>query len=230
MPPPDLEILFEDNHLLVLNKPAGLATMGVESGEPSLWERAKRYLKHKYNKPGNVYLGVVSRVDSLVTGVVIFARTSKAAARLSDQFRRGDVDKEYWAIVERPPQPAAGACEDWLFKDEPRQRMEVSSTATANAKLARLSYETCRRLSRGTWLVVRLETGRKHQIRVQLSHRGWPVLGDRKYGATTSFPTGIALHSRRLRLAHPVGKQPLDFIAPPPPSWREFGVTDEREH
>lgn len=225
----DLDVLYEDNHLLVLNKPAGLPTMGAESGEPSLWERAKRYLKHKYNKPGNVYLGVVSRVDSLVTGVVIFARTSKAAARLSDQFRRGDVDKEYWAIVESPPQPPAGSCQDWVFKDDLQHRMRISETDDSDAKWARLTYETRQRLPRGTWLVVRLETGRKHQIRLQLAHRGWPVLGDGKYGATSSFPAGIALHARRLRLNHPVGNQPLEFIAPSPPCWRDFGVRNPSE-
>ena len=120
-----IQVLYEDNHLLVVNKPAGLATMGVGPDEPSLWRRACGYIKAQRQKPGNVYLGVVSRVDAAVTGVVVFARTSKAAARLSEQFREAEVGKVYWAIVERPPDPSSGACTDWLIKDEFLRKMVV---------------------------------------------------------------------------------------------------------
>lgn len=221
-----IRVLYEDNHLLVVNKPAGLATMGVGPDDPSLWRLACRYLKTKYRKPGNVYLGVVSRLDALVTGVVVFARTSKAAARLTEQFREADVHKLYWAIVERPPEPAQGACLDWLVKDEAQRRIVVANASTPDAREARLRYSTLARLPRAvgqtpgaTLVEVELETGRKHQIRVQLASRGWPVVGDGKYGARAPFPQGIGLHARQLRLLHPVRREPLELIAPVPTSW-----------
>jgi 23S rRNA pseudouridine1911/1915/1917 synthase len=227
--PEDLQILYEDNHLLVVNKPADLATMGVGESEPSLWRRARAYLKAKYNKPGNVYLGVVSRVDAAVTGAVVFARTSKAAARLSEQFREADVGKVYWALVERPPDPVRGACTDWLLKDEPRRRMMLVAPTVPGAQEARLTYRSLETLEPGTLgagtlgsatlVEVRLETGRKHQIRVQLAARGWHVLGDVKYGARTRFPRGIALHARRLVLEHPVRHDRVDIVAPLPAYW-----------
>ena len=195
-----LEVLFEDNHLLVVNKPAGLATMGVSEDEPSLWRVCREYIRRKYQKPGNVYLGVVSRVDRLVTGVVVFARTSKAASRLAEQFREGTVEKIYWALLERPPSPVAGCCEDWVWKNELRQRMEVVRKAREGSsgpqdspvqgQFAQLSYQTLAS-DQGTTLVeVQLETGRKHQIRLQLGSRGWPVVGDQKYGAKTALKMG----------------------------------------
>ncbi len=216
------EVLFEDNHLLVVNKPAGLPTMGVAEDEPSLWRECREYIRRKYHKPGNVYLGVVSRVDRLVTGVVIFARTSKAASRLAEQFREGVVDKTYWALVEQPPQPASGRCEDWVYKNEARQRMEVvESGRMPAAQMASLSYRTLARDGGETLVEVQLETGRKHQIRLQLGSRGWPILGDLKYGAARQLATGnrIALHARRLRLEHPVRREPLEIVAPLPAAW-----------
>lgn len=223
---PDLDILHEDNHVLVVNKPAGIATQGAAPGEPSLVELAKRYIKIRYRKPGNVYLGVVSRLDARVTGAVIFARTSKAAARLSAQFAAGDPQKTYWAIVEHPPQPPSGTCVDWLTRDEQKHRVLISAPATCGAKEARLSYCTRRIVPVGTWLEVKLETGRRHQIRVQLASRGWPIRGDAKYGSTQSWPDGIALHARKLELAHPVGGNPLELIAPLPDAWRQMGISD----
>lgn len=219
---PSLEVLYEDNHLLAVNKPAGLPTMGVEAGTPSAWRLARDYVKRKYDKPGNVFLGVVSRLDAAVTGVVVFARTSKAAARLSEQFRDADVAKVYWAAVERPPSPPAGSCRDWLVKDERRQRMVVTTEGTPEAREARLTYRTLRSTKQATVLEVRLETGRKHQIRVQLASRGWPIIGDAKYGSTRTFPAGIALHARSLTVMHPVRKAPLTLLAPWPESWRPF--------
>ncbi|MGE0756912.1 MAG: RluA family pseudouridine synthase [Pirellulaceae bacterium] len=213
-------ILYEDNHLLAVVKPAGLPTMGAAEGEPSLVVLARQYLKDKYHKPGNVYLGVVSRLDALVTGVVVFARTSKAAARLSQQFASGEAVKEYWCLVERPPVPPAGHCVDWLVHQDALRRVLVVSAGTPQAKDARLSYRTLRAARRCTLLEIQLETGRKHQIRVQLAHRGWAVLGDVRYGAHTSFPEGIALHARRLEFQHPVRPTRITFEAPLPASWK----------
>jgi 23S rRNA pseudouridine1911/1915/1917 synthase len=224
MPSPPLTILFEDNHLLAVRKPAGLPTMGVAAGRTSVVTLVKDYLKEKYGKPGNVYLGVVSRLDASASGVLIFARTSKAAARLTDQFRSGDVEKTYWALVEGTPDPAEDSCVDWLRKDERRMKMVVCGKNEAGSQQARLHYRTLRKLSAATWLEVLLATGRKHQIRVQLAHRGHPILGDRKYGASTSFPHGIALHARRLELEHPVRKTPLQLETPPPAAWAKLGI------
>lgn len=217
-------VLFEDNHLLALVKPTGLPTMGVEAGRISLVTLAKDYLKNKYQKPGNVYLGVVSRLDAAASGVIIFARTSKAAARLTDMFRCGNVEKTYWALVEGRLEPADDSCVDSLIKDEQQMRMLVCPPHQSGAQQARLRYRTLRRLPRATLLEIHLETGRKHQIRVQLAHRGHPILGDRKYGARAGFPDGVALHARRLELEHPVRKIPLVLEAPLPAAWREYGV------
>lgn len=226
MPQIPFHVLFEDNHLLAVVKPAGLPTMGVEAGRVSLVTLARDYLKAKYGKPGNVYLGVVSRLDAASSGVIVLARTSKAAARLSELFRRGDVEKTYWALVEGRPEPPEDSCTDWLVKDEQQMKMVISTPHQAGAQEARLRYRTLRKLPRETLLEVRLETGRKHQIRVQLARCGHPVLGDRKYGAKTDFPRGIALHSRQLELEHPVRKTPLRLEAPLPAAWRTFGIEE----
>jgi 23S rRNA pseudouridine1911/1915/1917 synthase len=222
MPKPPLEILFEDNHLLVVNKPAGLPTQGVVEGAASIVTVAKQYLKKKYNKPGNVYLGVVSRLDASVSGVLVLARTSKAAARLSEQFRDRQAHKTYWAVVERPPNPPQGELTDWLKKDEKQHKVQVVSRHTIGAQRARLAYRTVSRSQTGCLLEVQLETGRKHQIRVQLAHLGCPILGDRKYGAKRPFAAGIALHARGLQIVHPVSRQPLQFLAEPPPPMARF--------
>lgn len=220
-----LEVLYEDNHLLAVNKPAGIATMGTAAGTPSLWEAAKQYIKRKYKKPGEVYLGVVSRLDAMVTGVVLFARTSKAAARMSEQFRRRDVEKIYWAVVESSVVPPEGECHNWLRKDDALHRMVVVvDSRVPQAQEARLSFRRIERLASGTLLEITLETGRKHQIRVQLASRGWPVLGDRKYGARRPFEPGIALHARKLKVMHPTRREPVEITAPLPASWRKLGI------
>jgi 23S rRNA pseudouridine1911/1915/1917 synthase len=221
-----LTILFEDNHLLAVLKPAGVPTMGVEAGRTSLVTLAKEYLKRKYGKPGKVYLGVVSRLDAAVSGVILFARTSKAAARLTEQFRAGTVVKEYWALVEGRPEPAEAVCVDWVRKDEGQAKMVVCSPEQPGSQEARLRYRRLRTLPRATLLEVLLETGRKHQIRVQLAHRGHPVLGDRKYGSAAGFPHGLALHARQLEVQHPVRKTELRLEAPLPAAWRRFGLRE----
>lgn len=222
--PQGLRVLYEDNHLLAIDKPAMLPTMGAEEGKPSLITIAREYVKAKYKKPGNVYLGVVSRLDAPVTGVVLLARTSKAAARLTEQFRSREVEKVYWAIVEGVADPPQGELIDWLRKNESARRVQVVSKNAPGAQEARLRYRTLGAAAGGSLLEIRLETGRKHQIRVQLAHRGLPVRGDRKYGAELSFASGIALHARSLELIHPVRKSPLRLEAPLPVSWRKCGV------
>jgi 23S rRNA pseudouridine1911/1915/1917 synthase len=226
MSSPPLNVLYEDNHLLVVNKPAGVPTMGVGEDEESLVTLAKAYLKEKYEKPGNVYIGVVSRLDALATGVVVLARTSKAAARLTEQFRSGGVEKIYLAIVSGTPDPASGRCENWVYKDDRRQRMFVGTADSPGAQVARLTYATRMKLARGTLLEVQLETGRKHQIRLQLAELGHPIWGDKKYGSREPFAEGIALHSRRLVIEHPVKKSRLEFVAPLPPIWRKLGISE----
>jgi 23S rRNA pseudouridine1911/1915/1917 synthase len=214
-----LDVLFEDNHLLVVNKPAGIATQGAAAGRMSLHALAQQYLRRKYRKPGNVYLGVVSRLDSGTSGVVVFARTSKAAARLAEQFRGRSVEKEYWALVEGRVDSPDGECRDWIVKDERQQRMVIARENQPAAREARLSFRRLKVLADMTLLEIRLETGRKHQIRVQLASRGYPLVGDRKYGSRRKFGDGIALHCRRLVIEHPVKKTPLELAAPMPVGW-----------
>ena len=221
-----LDVLYEDNHLLVINKPAGLATQGAAAGEDSLVSRAKEYLKQTYNKPGNVYVGVVSRLDAAVTGVVILARTSKAAARLSEQFREAEVAKTYWAVVEGKVPQDSGVLVDWLAKDERQRKMIV--VGNSQGQEARLRFRRLAVLSvRQTLVEVGLETGRKHQIRVQFAHQGCPIVGDAKYGGTQVFSPGIALHARRLAIVHPTLQTRQEFAAPLPESWRGFDLDEE---
>ncbi len=214
-----LHVLYEDNHLFVVNKPAMLPTMGTPGGTATLLTLAKQYVKDKCHKPGNVYLGVVSRLDAPVTGVVLFARTSKAARRLTEQFREQRVEKNYWALVDERITPSEAECIDWLASDERHRRMRVVDPAHDGAKQARLRYTRLRLCGGFALLEVELLTGRKHQIRLQLATRGFPIAGDRKYGSRAAFPFGIALHARRLRIQHPVGGQPVEFTAPPPAYW-----------
>jgi 23S rRNA pseudouridine1911/1915/1917 synthase len=225
MPGP-LKILLEDNHLLAVIKPPGLATMGVAAGEPSLLTLAKDYLKKKYTKPGNVYLGVVSRLDEPVSGVVVFARTSKAAARLSEQFRSRSVEKIYWGVVEGRLEPPSGEWIDVVAKDETARRMRRVSAAAPEAREARLRYRRLKVLPAASLVEFELETGRKHQIRLQCSLHGHPILGDRKYGSTRPFPDGIALHARRLAFDHPITKARIELEASLPRSWRGVGIHD----
>jgi len=243
-----LDVLYEDNHLLAVNKPAMLPTMGVADDRPSLLTVAKEYIRRKYNKPGNVYLGIVSRLDAPVTGVVLLARTSKAAGRLSKQFRDRDVEKVYWALVEAPVEPREGRLVDFLRKDERHRRMHVAAPNTPGAR-AELTYRVLipdRESGRAgeeenkaaiqspplpfslsptlALLEVRPFTGRKHQIRLQLAHAGFPILGDRKYGSSRPFGAGIALHSRRVVIEHPVSKMQLEIESPLPATWQRLFV------
>ncbi|MEM9413633.1 MAG: RNA pseudouridine synthase [Planctomycetota bacterium] len=213
-----MNVIYEDNHLLIVDKPSLLPTMGVSKGDSSLISKAKDYIKKKYQKPGNVYLGVVSRLDSWVSGVIVLARTSKAAARLNDQFAKSNVSKIYLAIVDGEI-PESGELENWVAKNERLRRMECVSEGTERAKFARLRFRKIGQYGTKRLLEIELLTGRKHQIRLQLSDFGFPILGDVKYDSELQFPKGISLHSLKLKLEHPTLKEELVFKADPPSYW-----------
>jgi 23S rRNA pseudouridine1911/1915/1917 synthase len=220
---PSLSVIYEDNHLLVIDKPAGLPTMGAAHGQPTAVDAARRYIKRKFDKPGNVYIGVVSRLDAPASGVLLLARTSKAAARLNEQFKRGTVEKTYWALVAGTPEPPASELSDYVLKDDRAERMRVVGEDQHGAKRAVLRYRQLSAAPHGVSLLeIHLLTGRKHQIRVQLASRGFPILGDRKYGSSEAFPVGIALHARRLVVEHPTKRMRLEFISPLPVHWRRW--------
>lgn len=220
-----VQVLYEDNHLLAVLKPAGLATMGLPEGQETLWTRAKDYIKKKYDKPGEVYLGVVSRLDVPVSGVVLFARTSKAAARLNEQFKKHTVEKIYLALAEGSIFPLESRLVDRIREDERSRKVWITrNEQDAQAKEARLCYRKLERVGSNSLVEIRLETGRKHQIRVQLAGCGHPILGDGKYGARTDFPDGIALHAYRLAFDHPVGGRKIELNAPLPKTWTKLGI------
>ena len=220
MPPEPLDVLYEDNHCLAVAKPAGVPSTHYDGGDETIDRAAKAYLKAKYAKPGNVFLGIVHRLDKPTSGVLLFARTSKAAARLAEQFREGAVEKVYWAVVEGAlPQPA-GTFEDWLRKDEHAGRVLAVPRETEGAKRALVHYHRMAAHGGLELLELRPQTGRTHQLRVQLSRRGRPVVGDFKYGSETPFSSGIALHARRLTFLHPTRAEPVTVTAEVPRSWR----------
>jgi 23S rRNA pseudouridine1911/1915/1917 synthase len=225
---PPLSILFEDNHCLAVVKPAPLLTQSASPAIPSLEGMVKAYLKDKYHKPGNVYLGTPHRLDRPVSGVVVFARNTKAAQRLAEQFQQRRVTKVYWAAVEGNVEPAEGVWHDWLLKIAAEARSQPVAAGTPGARQATLRY---RRLATGpetTLLELQPETGRMHQIRVQTASRGWPVRGDVLYGARLPFgPVAelpreriIALHARQLTFLHPIRFEPITLTAPLPPVWQ----------
>ena len=221
------EVLFEDNHCLAVNKPAGLLTQGVPAGIPTLEAWARSYLKEKYAKAGNVYLGIPHRLDRPVSGVIIFARSSKAAQRLAEQFRERQVTKIYWGVVEGAVAEAEGYWSDWLRKVKEESRSERAEPESVGAKHAELRYHVLERLPNATRLEFIPETGRMHQIRLQAALHGHPLLGDAAYGATTSFGPAaelsrdriIALHARSLTFLHPIRYEPITVKAPLPNSW-----------
>lgn len=224
-----MDILFEDNHMLVLAKPAPLLTQ-APPGVPSLESLAKDYLKAKYHKPGNVYLGVPHRLDRPVSGVVVFARNSKSAERLAEQFRERTVTKIYWALVEGEVSDEEGVWRDWLRKLKDEARSERAEPESLGAKLAELKYRRLQSTRGGDWLELQPLTGRMHQIRLQASLHDCPVLGDRLYGGKLPFGPAadlardrcIALHARSLTIRHPIRYEPMSFVAPLPDTWSEF--------
>lgn len=224
MPPP-LQILWEDNHCIAVFKSAGVLMAGDRTGDESLLDLVKQYLKVKYQKPGEVYLGLVHRLDRPVSGVALFARTSKAAGRLSEQFRLGTTEKVYRAWVLGCPSPSSGRMEDWLLKDTQRNFVKVVRPGTASATDAELTYHTVTTNARFTQLEIRPKTGRPHQIRVQLSSRGWPILGDVKYGGPACRePRAIALHALSLSFDHPTTRERLRVHAEIPETWPHWFI------
>lgn len=221
------QILYEDNHLLIVDKPADWVVQGAQPDQHSLLESARSYIKEKYHKPGNVFLGVVSRLDAPVTGVVPFARTSKAAARLSEQFRERTPHKLYLAIVKGIPDPPSGRLEHDLVRPAESSVTRVAVSSHADAQRAILEYRTIRSLDGKSLLEIELVTGRKHQIRCQLAAVGCPILGDRLYGASESFSKGIALHCRRMTLVHPTLGHPIAVVAPLPIYWPAWAKRDD---
>jgi 23S rRNA pseudouridine1911/1915/1917 synthase len=219
-----LEILYEDNHCLALNKPAGLLTQGDATGAPSLIEAARADLKTRYGKPGNVFLGMVHRLDQPTSGVIVFARTSKAAGRLSAQFRAGTVEKVYWAVVEGVCPQDEGEWTDWLWKDQERNVVRVVPAGSDGAREALVRFRVLEREARTTTLELRPVTGRSHQLRVQVASRGLPILGDRKYGASRQIMAldghpRVGLHARRIAFTHPTRPEVIEVVAPVPADW-----------
>lgn len=214
-----LDVLFEDNHCLAVSKPARMLTVGDQTGDTSLLDLAKDYLKQKYGKPGNVFLGVVHRLDRPVSGVVLFARTSKAGARLSEHFRRGTVHKVYHALVEGNMAAASGECCDWLVKDEATNFVRLAMPHAPGARRSVLSYRRLRSGVCATLLEIIPQTGRSHQIRVQLAAMGHPIFGDRKYGSTHGMQGAIALHAAALTFEHPVRHESIEVRAATPRNW-----------
>ena len=212
------QILYEDNHLLALNKLPGQITQGDKSGDTPLAELVKAFIKERDHKPGQVYCGVIHRLDRPVSGVVLFAKTSKALSRMVEKVRTREFEKHYWAVVKNAPPQSAGLLENWLVKNEERNKSYVFSAARPNAKLARLEYREVAVSDGGYHLLdINLHTGRHHQIRCQLANIGCPIKGDLKYGAERSNPDGsISLHARCIGFEHPVSHQPITIVAPNP--------------
>lgn len=215
--------LYEDNHIIIVNKQPGEIVQGDKTGDIPLSETIRQYLKEKYNKPGNVFCGVVHRIDRPVGGVVLFAKTSKALTRLNEMLRKGEIHKTYWALVEGKPENDEGTLTDYLISDGRLNKTFVTSPDKPDAKKAILNYKTIARGDRYTLLEVNLLTGRKHQIRCQLASKGHPIKGDLKYGARRSNPDGsISLLARKIEFIHPVSHQQISVEAPVPDSFRKF--------
>ena len=201
-------------------KPAGALSTHFQGTEETLDRIMKAYLKEKYQKSGNVFLGVVHRLDKPVSGVLLFARTSKAAARLSEQFREGTVDKTYWAIVEGEIAGDAGTLENWLKKNHEMGRVEIVQPNLPGSRQALLHYQRRNQHGGLSWLELRPQTGRSHQLRVQLAHLGHPIFGDAKYGSVRTLDGSIALHARSLTFLHPIRHEPITLTAELPRIWR----------
>lgn len=212
-----MEVVYEDNHIIIVNKQSGEIVQGDKTGDRPLSETVKEYIKVKYHKPGNVFLGVVHRLDRPVSGLVVFAKTSKALARLNEMFRKGDVHKIYWAIVKNTPTQSEAELNNWIVRNEKQNKSYAYDHEVKNSKNARLRYSVLARTDRYTLLEVHLMTGRHHQIRCQLSHMGSPIKGDLKYGFPRSNSDGsISLMAKRIEFVHPVSKDAIQVEAPTP--------------
>lgn len=212
-----MNVVYEDNHIIIVNKQSGEIVQGDKTGDTPLSDIVKQYIKEKYNKPGNVFLGVVHRLDRPVSGLVVFAKTSKALSRLNEMFRTGDVHKTYWAIVKKNDIAPEATLTDWLTRNERQNKSYAHNREVPGAKKAVLSYKVHSMSDNYMLLEVRLMTGRHHQIRCQLAHMGCPIKGDLKYGSPRSNPDGsISLMSRRVEFVHPVSKETIAVEAPVP--------------
>jgi len=211
------KILYEDNHLIVINKTAGELVQGDKTGDVPLAEKVNAYIKKKYKKPGAVFLGVVHRLDRPTSGVIVFAKTSKALTRLNLQFNKRTTYKVYWTLVSNPFPRNKGTLKHWLLRNSKKNKSKAFEKKVPEGKEALLEFEKIKKLTRYSLLQVILKTGRHHQIRAQLSAIGHPIKGDLKYGAQRSNPDGsICLHARKLEFDHPVSKERLSFTASPP--------------
>ena len=220
-----MTVVYEDNHIIVVNKTASEIVQADKTGDTPLSETVKQYLKEKYQKPGNVFLGVTHRLDRPVSGLVIFAKTSKALTRLNEMFRAGEVKKTYWAVVKNAPKELEGELVHFLVRNEKQNKSYAYDKEVPNSKKAVLDYRLIGRSENYYLLEVDLKTGRHHQIRCQLAKMGCPIKGDLKYGSPRSNPDGsICLHARRVRFVHPVSKELIELKAPLPEGnlWKGF--------
>ena len=225
-----MKVVYEDNHIIIVNKHSGEIVQGDKTGDKPLSDTVKEYIKQKYNKPGNVFLGVVHRLDRPVSGLVVFAKTSKALSRLNDMFRMGDVHKTYWAVVKRRDIAMEGTLTDWLTRNERQNKSYAHEREVPGAKKAVLKYKVRAVADNYMLIEVTLLTGRHHQIRCQLSHMGCPIKGDLKYGAPRSNPDGsISLLSRRVEFVHPVSKENIVAYADVPDDrlWHDLSANAE---
>lgn len=213
----NLQVLHEDNHLIVVNKRVGDIVQGDKTGDKPLSEIVKEYIKEKYNKPGEVFLGVVHRLDRPTTGIVAFARTSKALSRMNELFSNRETQKTYWAVVKNKPEKSKDKLVHYLKRNEKNNTSKAHLKEVPDSKLASLEYQIIKELNNYTALEIELHTGRHHQIRAQLAAIGSPIKGDLKYGFDRSNPDGgIHLHARKLHFIHPVSKEAITIIAPTP--------------
>ena len=213
----NLQILHEDNHLIVVNKRVGDIVQGDKTGDKPLSEIVKEYIKEKYNKPGEVFLGVVHRLDRPTTGIVAFARTSKALSRMNELFSNRETQKTYWAVVKNKPEKSNDKLVHYLKRNEKNNTSKAHLKEVPDSKLASLEYQIIKELTNYTALEIQLHTGRHHQIRAQLAAIGSPIKGDLKYGFDRSNPDGgIHLHARKLHFVHPVSKESITIVAPTP--------------
>lgn len=212
-----MQVVYEDNHLIIVSKRSGEIVQGDKTGDTPLSETVKVYIKEKYQKPGNVFIGVIHRLDRPVWGLVVFAKTSKALSRMSEMFRTGEVHKTYWAITRNVPKQLEGTLTHWLVRNEKQNKSYAYDHEVPRSKKAVLNYKVIGRSDNYTLIEVELLTGRHHQIRCQLAAMGWPIKGDLKYGAQRSNPDGsISLLSHQVAFVHPVSKESLCVVAPLP--------------
>ncbi len=222
-----MTVVYEDNHIVVVNKTSSEIVQGDKTGDTPLSEMVKQYLKEKYNKPGNVFIGVTHRLDRPVSGLVVFAKTSKALPRLNEMFRNGEVKKTYWAIVKECPKGTEGELVHYLVRNEKQNKSYAYDKEVKNSKKAVLHYKLIGHSQNYYLLEVDLKTGRHHQIRCQLAKMGCPIKGDLKYGSPRSNPDGsICLHARTVQFVHPVSKEMIRLTAPVPEGnlWNGFEI------